>query len=75
MDFDISGTSANDSLWIRNLQKKFLSYQITVAVNLYNILSGIGKSEQDWTLEDNVVNGLFFCATLASRRGGHTVLV
>jgi len=28
----------------------------------------------DWTLEDNMVNGLFFCATLTGRRGGHTHL-
>jgi len=26
----------------------------------------------DWTLEDNMVDGLFFCATLTGRRGGHT---
>jgi len=25
----------------------------------------------DWTLEDNMVDGLFFCTTLAGRRGGH----
>jgi len=25
-----------------------------------------------WTLEDNMVNDLFFCATLTVRRGGHT---
>jgi len=25
----------------------------------------------DWTLEDNMVDGLFFCATLTGRRGGH----
>ena len=24
----------------------------------------------DWTLRDNVVDGLFFCATLTDRRGG-----
>jgi len=29
----------------------------------------------DWTLEDNVVNGLFFCTTLTGRRGGHTPFV
>jgi len=27
----------------------------------------------DWTLEDDMVDGLFFCATLTSRRGGHTL--
>jgi len=26
----------------------------------------------DWTLKDNMVDGLFFCATLTGRRGGHT---
>jgi len=26
----------------------------------------------DWTLEDNMVDGLFFCATLTGRRGSHT---
>jgi len=29
----------------------------------------------DWTLEDNMVDGLFFCATLANHRGGHTSFV
>jgi len=29
----------------------------------------------DWTLEDNMVGGVFFCATLAGRRGGHTPFV
>jgi len=29
----------------------------------------------DWTLEDNMVDGLFFCATLTSYRGGHTPFV
>ena len=28
----------------------------------------------DWTLEDNMVDGLF-CATLTGRRGGHTPFV
>jgi len=26
----------------------------------------------DWALEDNMVDGLFFCATLTGRIGGHT---
>jgi len=26
----------------------------------------------DWTLEDNMVDGLVFCATLTGRRGGYT---
>jgi len=34
----------------------------------------MGRS-MDWTLEDNMVDGLFFCATLTSRRGGHTPFV
>jgi len=25
----------------------------------------------DWTLEDNTVDDLFFCATLTGRRGGY----
>jgi len=29
----------------------------------------------DWTLEDDMVDGLFFCATLTGRRGGHTSFV
>jgi len=29
----------------------------------------------DWTLTDNTVDGLFFCATLTGRRGGHTPFV
>jgi len=28
----------------------------------------------DWTLEDDMDNGLFFCATLTGPRGGHTRL-
>jgi len=34
----------------------------------------VGRS-MDWTLEDNMVDGLFFCATLTGRRGGHTPFV
>jgi len=29
----------------------------------------------DWTLKDNVVDGLFFCATLTGHRGDHTPFV
>ena len=29
----------------------------------------------DWTLEDNMAGGLFFCAILTGRRGGHTPFV
>jgi len=34
----------------------------------------MGRS-MDWTLEDNMVDDLFFCATLTGRRGGHTQFV
>ena len=29
----------------------------------------------DWALEDDMLDGLFFCATLTGRRGGHTPFV
>jgi len=29
----------------------------------------------DWTLEDNMVDGLFFCATLTGHKGGHNPFV
>jgi len=29
----------------------------------------------DWTMEDNMVDGLFFCATLTGLRRGHTPFV
>jgi len=29
----------------------------------------------DWTLEDNIVHGLFFSGTLTNRTGGHTPFV
>ena len=34
----------------------------------------MGRS-MDWTLEDNMVDSLFFCATLTGRRGFHTSFV
>ena len=34
----------------------------------------MGRS-MDWTLKDDLVDGLFFCATLTDRRGGHTPFV
>ena len=37
-------------------------------------VQSVGRS-MDWTLEDNMVDGLFFCATLTGRRGGHTPFV
>jgi len=33
-------------------------------------MQSMGRS-MDWTLEDNMVDGLFFHATLTGRRGGH----
>jgi len=33
------------------------------------------RRSMDWTLEDNMVDGLFFRATLKGRRGGHTPFV
>ena len=33
------------------------------------------KRSMDWTLEDNMVDGLFFCSTLTGRRGGHNPFV
>ena len=37
-------------------------------------VQSMGRS-MDWTLEDNMAGGLFFCATLTDRRGGHTPFV
>jgi len=37
-------------------------------------VQSMGRS-MDWTLEDNTVDGLFFCATLTGRTGGHTPFV
>jgi len=33
------------------------------------------KRSMDWTLEDNMVDGLFFCSTLTGRRASHTPFV
>ena len=33
------------------------------------------RRSMDWTLEDNMVDDLLFCATLTGRRGGHTPFV
>jgi len=38
------------------------------------VMKSMGRS-MDWTLEDNVVDGLFFCATLTGHRGGHIPFV
>jgi len=36
-------------------------------------MQSIGRS-MDWTSEDNMVDGLFFCSKFTGRRGGHTAL-
>jgi len=33
------------------------------------------RRSMDWTLEDNMVDCLFFCATLTGRRGSHIPFV
>jgi len=33
------------------------------------------ERSMDWILEDDMVEGLFFCATLTGRRGGYTPFV
>ena len=33
------------------------------------------RRSMHWTLEDNMVDGLFFCPTLTGRRGSHTSFV
>jgi len=33
------------------------------------------RRSMEWTLEDNMVDDLFFCATLTGRRGGYTPFV
>jgi len=38
------------------------------------VMQSMGRS-LDWTLEDNMVDSLFFCATLTGRRGGHAPFV
>jgi len=37
-------------------------------------VQSVGRS-MDWTVEDNMVGCLFFCATLTGRRGGNTPFV
>jgi len=37
-------------------------------------MQSMGRS-MDWTLKDNMVDSLFFCATLTGRRGGHSPFV
>ena len=37
-------------------------------------VQSVGRS-MDWTLEDDMVDGLIFCATLTGRRGGHTPFI
>ena len=45
-----------------------------VIVQKRQAVQSMGRSI-DWTLEDNMVDGLFFCVTLTGRRGGHTPFV
>jgi len=33
------------------------------------------ERSMDWTLEDSMINSLFFCATLTGLRGGHSPFV
>ena len=37
-------------------------------------MQSVGRS-MDWTVEDDMVDGLFFCATLTGRRWGHAPFV
>ena len=37
-------------------------------------VQSVGRS-LDWALEDDMVDRLFFCATLTGRKGGHTPFV
>ena len=48
-------------------------FDCLVVQNLQNVYS-MGRS-MAWTLEGNMVDGLFFCTTLTGRRGGHTPFV
>ena len=43
-------------------------------VQNHQAVQSMGRS-MDWMLEDDMVEGLFFCATLTGRRGGHTPFV
>jgi len=49
---------------------QFVSFNCLIVQNR-QAMQSMGMS-MDWTLEDNMVNGLFFCATLTGRRRGHT---
>jgi len=33
------------------------------------------RRSTDWTMKDNMIDGLFFCATLTGRRGDHSPFV
>jgi len=37
-------------------------------------MQSMGRT-MDWTLEDNMADSLFFCATLTDSRGGHVPFV
>jgi len=43
-----------------------------VIIQKRQAVQSMGRS-MDWTWEDNMVDGLFFCATLSDRRVGHTI--
>jgi len=45
----------------------------SLIVHNHQTMQSIWRS-MDWTLEDNLVDGLFFCATLTGRKGGQTHL-
>jgi len=49
---------------------QFVSFNCLIVQNR-QAMQSMGMS-MDWTLEDNMVGGLFICATLTDRRGGHT---
>jgi len=48
-------------------------FDCLIIQNLQTMLS-IGKS-MDWTVEDNIFNGLLFCVTRTSGKRGHTPFV
>jgi len=47
---------------------------VCLIVQKRHAVQSVGRS-MGWTLEDNMVDGLFFCATFTGRRGGHNPFV
>jgi len=47
---------------------------ICLIVQNCQAVQSMGRA-MDWTLEGDMVDGLFFCATLTGRRGGYTPFV